>query len=440
MFSRKDLTRLLVPLVIEQVLAVLVGMIDVVMVAAVGETAVSGVALVDSISLLVIQVLASLATGGAVVCSQYIGKQRPADASRAAGQLVSITLIGSMGIALIAEVGNLRLLQLIFGKAEAAVMQHAAVYFRLTALSYPFLALYNSCAALYRSMGNSKVSMTVSFMMNAINVIGNAVCIYGLHMGVEGVALPTLVSRVFAAVVMAVLIRRPENTIRISHFRELYPEPAMIRNILLVGVPSGLETGIFQFGKIALQSLVSTLGTAAIASFAVASNLVTLQYLPGNALGLGLITIVGQCVGAGELEQAKRYTKKLILLNYALLVVICGTMALGSHTIVGMYHLSPDASELARNMILMHACAMSIWPLAFTLPNALRAGLDAKFTMKVSVFSMWVFRIGFAYLFVKVWNVGVMGIWFGMFIDWIFRVILFVTRFRGFTSRARQIT
>lgn len=439
MFSRNDLIRLLVPLIIEQVLAVLVGMVDVVMVAAVGETAVSGVALVDSVSLLVIQVLAALATGGAVVCSQYIGKKRPEEACRAAGQLVMITLTGAAGIALIALIGNRGLLELIFGQAEEAVMDNAAIYFRLTALSYPFLALYNSCAALYRSMGNSRVSMTVSLMMNGLNVVGNAICIFGLHMGVEGVAIPTLISRVFAAVVMTVLIRKPENAIRVTSWQELRPELSMIKKILVVGIPSGLETGIFQFGKIALQSLVSTLGTTAIASFAVASNLVTLQYLPGNALGLGMITIVGQCVGAGEVEQAKQYTKKLVLLNYGLLVVVCGCMALGSRPIVGMYNLSPGAAELARHMILLHACAMSIWPLAFALPNALRAGLDAKFTMKVSVFSMWVFRIGFAYLFVKVWNVGVMGVWFGMFIDWIFRVILFVGRFRGFTSRARQI-
>ena len=212
-----------------------------------------------------------------------------------------------------------------------------------------------------------------------------------------------------------------------------------MKKIMNVGIPSGLENGMFQFGKIALQSLVSTLGTAAIASFAVASNLVTLHYLPGNALGLGLITIVGQCVGAGEYEQAKQYTKKLILANYCLLFVICGIMAALSFPIVGMYNLSPEASELARNMILLHTCGMIVWPLAFPLPNTLRAGLDTRFTMMVSVFSMWVFRIGFAYLFVKVWNVGVMGVWLGMFIDWIFRAVIFSARFRGFTSRVRQV-
>lgn len=402
MFSRKDLFKLLGPLIVEQILAVLVGMVDVVMVAAVGEAAVSGVALVDSISLLIIQILAALATGGAVVCAQYIGKKRSVDACRAAGQLLVITTVCSLVFASIAFVGNRRLLQLIFGQAEDAVMNNAATYFLITALSYPFLAIYNSCAALYRSMGNSRVSMMASIVMNVMNVVGNAICIFGLHMGVEGVAIPTLISRVFAAGLMMVLIRHPANEIRVSSLRELRPDMTMIKKILSVGVPSGLENGMFQFGKIALQSLVSTLGTTAIASFAVASNLVTLHYLPGNALGLGLITIVGQCVGAGEYEQAKQYTKKLLLLNYGLVFVICTLMALGSHQIVGIYNLSPAASEMARSLILLHTAMMIVWPLSFTLPNALRASLDARFTMMISVFSMWAFRIGFAYVFVSV--------------------------------------
>ena len=294
MFSRKDMVRLFGPLLVEQLLAVLVGMADVVMVAAVGETAVSGVALVDSISVLVIQVLSAMATGGAVVCAQYIGKKRQDQACRAAGQLVLITAVLSLLIASAAFIGNRHLLRLIFGSVEPEVMDNAATYFWFTAMSYPFLALYNSGAALFRSMGNSKVSMKVSLAMNAINVAGNALCVFGLRMGVEGVAIPTLLSRMFAAVVMVLLVRSPKNSIRVNRLSQLIPQPDMIKKILSVGIPSGLENGMFQFGKIALQSLVSTLGTASIAGYAVATNLVTFQYLPGVALGLGLITIVGQ--------------------------------------------------------------------------------------------------------------------------------------------------
>lgn len=439
MFSGKDLMKLLGPLIIEQILTVLVGMVDVMMVAAVGETAVSGVALVDSVSILIMQLLAALATGGAVICSQYIGKQARADACRAAGQLMAVTTTCSALFASIALIGNRGLLGLIFGQVEEAVMSNAAIYFRITAFSYPFLAVYNASAALYRSMGNSKVSMMASMMMNAINITGNAICIYGLHMGVEGVALPTLISRVAAALLMLFLIRHPDNTIRISDIKQLKPDFGMIKKILVVGIPSGLESGMFQFGKITLQSLVSTLGTTAIAGFAVASNLVTLQYLPGNALGLGLITIVGQCVGAGEYEQAKQYTRKLVLLDYLLLFFVCGLMILNRHQIVGLYNLSPEASELARNLMFAHACAMILWPLSFVAPNALRASLDARFTMAISVFSMWIFRIGFAYLFVKNMGMGVMGIWYAMFIDWSFRAVVFSVRFYGFTSRVQQV-
>lgn len=437
MFTRKDLAKLLLPLIVEQLLAVLVGMADVVMVAAVGETAVSGVSLVDSISILIIQMLAALATGGSVVCAQYIGKKQPENACEAAGQLILVTTMVSVVIAVIALIGNRHLLAMIFGKVENSVMENAQIYFWLSALSYPFLAVYNSCAALYRAMGNSKVSMYASLVMNAINIAGNAICVFGLHMGVEGVGIPTLVSRAFAAILMLFLIQRPQNVIRIRNLQELRFNERMIKDILKVGVPNGMENTMFQFGKLFLQSLVSSLGTVAIASYAVASNLVTFEYLVGNAIGLGIITIVGQCVGAGEWEQAKQYTKKLVLVNYAALVVICSLMILFRNQVVGIYNLSPEATRTSAEMLFAHSLAMVVWPLAFTIPYSLRASFDAPFTMYVSVASMWIFRIASAYFFVKVLNLGVMGVWYGMYIDWVFRGLLFVNRFHHFGQKRK---
>ena len=437
MFTRKDLAKLLLPLIVEQLLAVLVGMADVVMVAAVGETAVSGVSLVDSISILIIQMLAALATGGSVVCAQYIGKKQPENACEAAGQLILVTTMVSVVIAVIALIGNRHLLAMIFGKVENSVMENAQIYFWLSALSYPFLAVYNSCAALYRAMGNSKVSMYASLVMNAINIAGNAICVFGLHMGVEGVGIPTLVSRAFAAILMLFLIQRPQNVIRIRNLQELRFNGRMIKDILKVGVPNGMENTMFQFGKLFLQSLVSSLGTVAIASYAVASNLVTFEYLVGNAIGLGIITIVGQCVGAGEWEQAKQYTKKLVLVNYAALVVICSLMILFRNQVVGIYNLSPEATRTSAEMLFAHSLAMVVWPLAFTIPYSLRASFDAPFTMYVSVASMWIFRIASAYFFVKVLNLGVMGVWYGMYIDWVFRGLLFVNRFHHFGQKRK---
>lgn len=431
MFTKKDLIKLMIPLIIEQILAVLVGMVDVLMVGKVGEAAVSGVSLVDSINILIIQLLAALATGGAVVAAQLLGKKDEKTACKAANQVLLSTIMASLVIMIIALIGNQFLLKVIFGKIDVQVMKNAETYFLLSAFSYPFLAIYNSCAALYRSMGNSKVSMKTSLLMNGINVIGNTFCIFVLKMGVEGVAIPTLISRMIAAFVMLYIIRSPKNIIHIDARLRLGYQPQMLKKILRIGIPNGLENSMFQFGKIAVQSLVSTLGTATIAGFAVASNLVTLEYLPGNAIGLGLITIVGQCVGAGEIEQAKKYAKLFVGINYAILIVIIGGLTIACSPLVGFYQLSEEASKIAVNLILLHGAMMIIWPPSFVLPNALRAASDVKYTMLVSVCSMWIFRIGCSFLFVKVFDIGIMGVWFAMGIDWICRAIFFVIRFCG---------
>lgn len=421
--------RLMVPLIIEQILAVLVGMIDVMMVGAVGESAVSGVSLVDSINLLIIQLMAALATGGAVVAAQYVGRKDLKNACKAADQLLLISVVISIVLMIFSLAGNDWLLNAIFGKVEPDVMANARIYFYLTAASFPFLAVYNCCAALYRSMGNSKVSMEVSLLMNGINIAGNAICVFGLHMGVEGVGIPTLLSRAAAAAIMLVIIRNPDNMIHVDRKLRLGYNGKMIKNVLNIGIPNGLESSMFQLGKVILQSLVSVLGTVAIASFAVASNIVNLEYLPGNALGLGLITVVGQCMGAGEIEQVKKYTKQIVLVNYAILAGICLSLTLLCRPLVGIYNLSPAATDSAVELIVLHSLMMVIWPLAFTLPNALRAASDAKFTMGISIFSMWAFRIGVSYLLVKVFDVGVIAIWIAMGVDWVFRTLFFTGRF-----------
>ena len=439
MFTRDQLIKLLAPLIVEQILTVLVGMADVVMVAAVGETAVSGVSLVDSISILIIQIMGAMATGGAVVCSQYLGKRQVRDAGTAAGQLVFVTLAISMAVTVAALAGNRHLLAVIFGQVEQEVMDNAQTYFWITALSYPFIGLYNACAALFRSMGNSKVSMFTALVMNGINITGNAICVFGLKMGVAGVAYPTLISRMTAAVLILILLQNRHNALRIRKIRALRPHPRMIRTILSIGIPGGLESGMFQFGKIFLQSLVSSLGTASIASYAVACNLVTLLYLPGNALGLGLITIVGQCVGAGKPKEAMHYTRLLLGINYLILAVISTAMFFGTDWLVSVYNLSSEAAAISHVLLRAHCAAMILWPAAFTLPNALRAAMDARFTMMVSVFSMWAFRIGFAYVFVNLFKLGVPGVWYGMFIDWAFRAAVFLARFSGFEKRAVSV-
>lgn len=433
MFSRKQLTRLIIPLVIEQVLAVTIGMADTMMVASVGEAAVSGISLVDSINILLINVFSALATGGAVVASQYLGRREENNARIAAKQLVYATLALSAGIMILSLVTRNGLLRLIFGQISDDVMQNAQIYFLLSALSYPFLAVYNSGAALFRSMGNSKISMYTSALMNLVNVVGNAILIFGAHMGVAGAATATLVSRILGAVIMMLLLRNRELPIYIE--RMFHPEihMGMIKNILRIGVPNGLENGMFQVGKILVQGLIATFGTAAIAANAVANNLACMAIIPGSAIGLAMITVVGQCVGANDFEQAKRYTVRLTGLTYLCMAALNLLILISSTFLIGIYQLSPETSRIAIELIVFHcfACAV-IWPAAFTIPNGLRAANDVRFTMLTSIFSMWIFRIGFSYILGQWLNMGVLGVWVAMSIDWVFRAILFVVRlYRG---------
>lgn len=432
MFSKKDLTKLIIPLVIEQLLAVAVGMADTMMIASRGEAAVSGVSIVDTLNVLLINLFAALASGGAVVAAQYVGHKDEENAKTAANQLIlSITVVSGVIMAF-ALLTNGPLLRLIYGKIDAEVMNNARIYYYITAVSFPFLAVYNASASLFRAMGNSRISMKVSIIMNIINLSGNALCLFVFKMGVEGVALPTLVSRAAAAVIMILLIRNEKNPIHIDRRFRFGYNPAMIRRILHIGVPNGLETSMFQVGKIMVQGLVTSFGTVAIAANAVAGNVAGLEVIPGNAIGLAMITVVGQCVGAGDCEQAKKYTIKLMKIVY----LAVGALNIVVITLLGpitqLYHLMPETAEMAKQLMLYHSlCCMIIWPASFTLPNALRAASDVKFTMVIAIVSMWLFRIAFSYVLGRYFGLGVLGVWIAMTIDWLFRAICFIIRFAG---------
>ncbi len=423
MFSRKYLIRILLPLFAEQILGVTVGMVDTVMVSSAGETAVSGVSLVDSLNLLLNYIFSAMATGGAVVCSQFIGKKDYDNARSSAKQLVWCTT----SVALIFRVPILRL---IFGSIEEGVMFHAKNYFLFTALSFPFLAIYGGGAALFRSMGNSKISMIASITMNILNVTGNAILIFGFHLGAAGAAIATLFARMVGASIMMVLIHNKDNVIYLEKMLSFKPDFAIIKRILGIGIPSGMESGMFQFGKLMTQSLISTFGTAAIAANSVASTLSNFECAIGTSISLAMITIVGQCIGAENKTEAKRYTLKLLRIEYVIMIVVVALISIFSKTIIGFYNLSPEASELVHTLILIHGIAVTtVWPMAFTLPNAFSAASDVRFNLMVSILSMWVFRVGFSYVFALGCGLGVLGVWLAMFSDWVLRAILFVMRF-----------
>ncbi len=431
MFSNTDLRRLIIPLIIEQVLAVTVGMADTMMVASAGEAAISGVSLVDMLNMLLINIFASLATGGAVVCSQFIGAQQREKACNAAKQLLFIGFLLSTLLMALCLIFRLPLLRLFFGNIEPDVMKNAATYLWISALSYPFLSVYNSGAALFRAMGNSKVSMVTSIYVNILNVAGNALLIYGFHLGVAGAAISSLVSRAVGAVVMVVLLNNPLHPIHVLVREKFRPSLAMIKTILHIGVPNALEGSMFQLGRVLVVSIISTFGTVQIAANAVANTFDSLGCIPGQSINLAMLAVIGQCIGAGSLEQVKYYTKKLMKITYlitiGLILLIFATLPLTFQ----LYHnISREALELAALLVLIHnGCAMLIWPLSFTLPNALKASNDVRFTMVVSIFSMWIFRIVFSFVIGNWLGLGAIGVWIAMVLDWIFRSICFVWRF-----------
>ena len=439
-FSNQDLKKLIIPLLIEQVLSISIGVADTIMVSQVGEAAVSGVSLVDMINVLIIQAFAALATGGAVVCAQFIGQKREDLACRSADQLVLISSVISIVIMMVCLIFRRGIIRAAFGVLEPDVLNNALSYLMITSISFPFLAVYNSCAALFRAMGNSRISMLTSLCMNVINIGGNAVLIFGFHFGVEGVAIPSLISRAAAAVIMVVLIRRPSVPVHISPRPCVHFDLLMIKRILNIGIPSGLESGFFNFGKIIVISIIASFGTAQIAANAVANNIDNICCIPGNAVGLAMITVIGQCVGAGDVEQVRYYTKKLMKICYAGAAVLILSVLLVLPWVLNLYQLSDETMRIAKILIYMHnITALFIWPLSFALPNMLRACNDVRYTMMVSIFSMCVVRILFSYLLGKYLSYGAVGVWAAMLLDWIVRMTFFLFRYRGGTWKKTML-
>ena len=430
MFTKKQLWALLIPLMVEQVLNSLMGTADTMMVSNVGSAAISAVSLVDAINILVIQALSALAAGGAIVCSQYIGKQRTDKANVAGRQLILSMFAISVVISAICVIFRAPLLSLIFGKVDADVMENALTYMLITGLSFPFIGLYNASAALFRSSGNSKLPMTVSMISNCINIVGNAIFIFGLKMGVAGAALSTLTSRIFCAVVIMYIQTKPKQTIYISNYLAIRPDLSMVKMILGFGIPTGIENGMFQFGKLAIQSTVSTLGTTAIAAQAMTAVLEGFSSMAGMGIGLGMVTVVGQCIGAGRKDEAKRYILKLTWYGEVSIIISCVLLYLACDLITTLGGMEPEAASLCKQMTLAITIYKPIaWSFSFMPGYGMRAAGDVKFSMITSSITMWTCRVFLTIVLIRFFGWGPMAVWIGMFTDWTARSICFATRF-----------
>ena len=431
-FSNIDLRKLLIPLIIEQLLNSLMGTIDTIMVSNIGSSAISAVSLVDSINVLIIQLFTALAAGGAIVCSHYVGSRKYDTAKESAKQLIVVTTFIALVITVIFMVIRNPMLKLIFGQIEEDVMKASKIYFVYTALSFPFIALYDAGAAVFRAQEDSKTPMRISVVSNVMNVAGNAILIWGFHMGVAGAAIATLLSRVFCGIVIIIKLRKDDNRICVRNYREYRFDGGMIKKILLIGIPSGIENCMFQFGKLAIQSTVSTMGTVAIAAQAMTSILETLSGVGGIGIGIGLMTVVGECLGANRKDEAKYYIKKLSLLGEIVVASSCVIVFVLTKPVILIAGMESESAKLCFKMI----CAITVvkplvWTMSFIPAYGLRAAGDVRFSMILSCCTMWLFRVTLCIYLARVYGMGPMAVWIGMFTDWTIRGIMFFGRIKS---------
>ena len=441
LFPRRALWMLLIPLIIEQMLNSLMGMVDTLMVSRVGADAISAVSLVDSINNLVLQVFAAMAAGAAIICSQYLGRKDEKGCNDAAKQIVLTVVVISSVIMIIGVGFRKPLLHLIFGSVEEAVMTNAQMYFLITALSYPFIALFQAGAAFYRACGNSKFTMKTALIANVANIVGNTLFIFILQMGAAGAAISTLISRALCAFVVFYALRKPGYAIQLKNYFSIRPDLNLIVKILAIGVPSGIENGMFQFGKLAIQSTVSSLGTAAIAAQAMTIIFENVNGMAAVGIGIGLMTVVGQSIGAGRQEEAKYYIVKLAGYAEVAMIISCILVYIAARPVTVLAGMSEESTALCMQMILAITIVKPIlWVPSFTPPNGLRAAGDVRFSMITATLTMWLCRVALSIFLMRVVKTGPIGVWYGMFADWGVRGVIFTIRFvRGKWLRFKVI-
>ena len=428
MFTNRMIRNLLVPVVLEQILNSIMGTADTMMVSNVGSAALSAVSLVDSINVLLIQAFSALAAGGAIVCAQYIGQRNYEKANMSARQVLFIITAISVVVSAVCLIFQKPLLRLIFGAVDADVMRASETYFFFTALSFPFIAAYDSAASIFRAQENTKGPMTISMISNIMNIGGNAVLIWVFHLGVAGAAISTLVSRIFCAIVVIWQLRNPAEQIYVRNYFSIRPDWSLIKRVLFIGIPSGIENSMFQFGKLAIQSTVSTLGTVAIAAQAMTSILEALNGIAAMGVGIGLMTVVGQCIGAKRKDEAIYYIKRLSWLSEIVILISCAVVYLLAKPVTILGGMEAESARLCLQMVSFITITKPIsWVLSFIPAYGMRAAGDVKFSMITSCASMWLCRVSLCIFLCRFCGF----VWIGMFADWSVRAVVFMLRFHS---------
>ena len=430
-FSNKALIAFLMPVLFEQLMLAGLTMADTFMVSSLGETAVAGVALVNRIDNFAKQFFVSLAQGGSVVLSQYIGARDEDKAEISLKSNVRIVVLIGLAVMLFMVVFKEQTLHLLFGGAEANVLAISSEYFTITALSYPFVALYYAGSATFRAMGESKIPFMASIAMMGINLLLKYIFIFVIKIGVTGAAYSTLLAMGIVGFGLMLMLKGKKNRVRMVGFFKPDWDKKIVKSILTVSVPNGIEQGMFQLGALAIAGLVSGLGQASIAADSLARSITPLLYSIGAAFNAVMMMVVGQCMGAGNSDEAEMYAKHIIKLDYVLTFCNAILFMVLLKPLISVFNVSPEAQHLAFwIMVLYTSGTIFMYPLSFALAAGLRGSGDTKFVMVIAVASMFLFRIGAAYIFVHLFHWGVIGTWVAMVSDWFIRSTLFMIRFK----------
>ena len=430
LYSNKALLYLFIPLLVEYALEFFVGLANSIMVASLGEAAISGVSLVDFLMQLLIFSFSALATGGAVVAGQYLGDKQLDKAQNSATQLVWFSTILSTVLMILVVILRQVLIGVLFGQIEADVWHNADMYLYIVALSIPFIAIYNAGAAIFRTTNDAMLPMKIMLVCDVLNILGNAYCIYFLGWDVRGVAIPTVISRVVAALAVLYFVFDKDYKLHIKRTLRHRFDTKILKKVLQVGIPYGIENGLFQLGRVLVLSLVSTFGTMAIAANSVGYAIGIFSVLPGFAINLGLTAVISNCVGADDYEQARYYNKKCLILVFISHIIINVVIFAILPLVLGIYNLSAETARMTTEMVIWHGIfAIIIWPLSFTIPATFRGAGDSKSVMYISLAVMFTCRIALSYVIADWMGIGVFGTWIAMFIDWYVRAGIYIYRY-----------
>ncbi|MFD1465191.1 MATE family efflux transporter [Lapidilactobacillus mulanensis] len=431
-FDYRFVLSLLGPVIFDQFFLVAFNFINTAMISSSGEAAISAVNMVGSINVFLIQIFVAVGLGGTVLIAQYFGRKE----YQMLGKVVNGTVFGAIlvatSLALLFLLGHNLILNLLFGDAEKAVMDNARLYMVGVLISYPFEATVEGVNGSLRGIGRTKNSLQLSLVMNLLNLLFNFVFIIYFKMGVLGLVVSLNLSRWLASAFAGVTLFRHRDLFSLKWSSMKQPDFRMIKRVVTVCIPFAAESFFFNGGKIIMQMMIVSLGTQVIATNAIASSWVQLSEIVPTALGTALVPIVGQCIGRKNIKDARKITKSFVSLGILAYVIGEIILFLSFNKGIALFHPSDVIKPRIFELYLIFAVGhLLVWCISFTLPSALRAAGDAKFTTMVSLITMWGIRVGIGYLVGIVFGYGLPGIYFVWVCEWAVRGTIFLLRFRG---------